>query len=134
LILGAIFEIATVPLIIEWCTLIHKCSHRDNQISHVRRAKRFKNLKNLDDELSIMLVNKKHEQCYVCKLLKLVLILPIATASVESVFLRWIIWRINKGIKWVMAIWTIAWLYLLREFFNQKKDEVIINSIPKRES
>ena len=52
------------------------------------RDERFKNLKNLH-ELSVMLVSiKRHEQYYVVyKLFKLVLILPIATASVwESVF------------------------------------------------
>jgi len=53
----------------------------------VRRDERFKNLKNLR-ELSVMLVStKRHEQYYVVyKLLKLVLILPIATASVGRVF------------------------------------------------
>ena len=47
----------------------------------------FKILKNLR-ELSVMLVStKRHEQYYVVyKLLKLVLILPIATASVKRVF------------------------------------------------
>jgi len=56
-------------------------------ISHVRRDERFKNLKNLC-ELSVILVStKRHKQYYVVyKLLKLVLILPVATASVERVF------------------------------------------------
>ena len=56
-------------------------------ISHVRRDERFKNLKNLC-ELSVKLVDtEKDEQYYVLyKFLKLVLILPVATANVERIF------------------------------------------------
>ena len=55
-------------------------------ISHVRRDERFKNLKNLC-ELSVKLVDtEKDEQYYVVyKLLKLVLILPVATVSIERI-------------------------------------------------
>ena len=55
--------------------------------AHVRRDERFQNLKNLC-ELSVMLVEtEKHVQYYIVyKLLKFVLILPVATASVERVF------------------------------------------------
>ncbi|EAZ41678.1 hypothetical protein OsJ_26213 [Oryza sativa Japonica Group] len=51
------------------------------------RDERFKNVKNLV-ELSTMLVATKKHTAYefVYKLLKLVLILPVATASVERVF------------------------------------------------
>ena len=56
-------------------------------ISHVRRDERFKNLKNLC-ELSVKLVvTEKDEQYYILyKFLKLVLILPVATANVERIF------------------------------------------------
>ncbi|XP_052146816.1 uncharacterized protein LOC127765887 isoform X3 [Oryza glaberrima] len=56
-------------------------------INFVRRDERFKNVKNLV-ELSTMLVATKKHTAYelVYKLLKLVLILPVATASVERVF------------------------------------------------
>jgi hypothetical protein len=51
-----------------------------------KRDERFKNLKNLC-ELSVKLVETKNKQYYVVyKLLKLVLILSVATASVEKVF------------------------------------------------
>ena len=55
--------------------------------SHVRRDERFKNLKNLC-ELSVKLVDtEKDEQYYILyKFLKLVLILPVATANVERIF------------------------------------------------
>ena len=56
-------------------------------ITNVRRDERFKNLKSICD-LSVMLVEtNKHVQYFsVHKLLKLVLILPVATAQVERVF------------------------------------------------
>jgi hypothetical protein len=56
-------------------------------INFVRKDERFKNVKNLV-ELSTMLVATKKHTAYefVYKLLKLVLILPVATASVERVF------------------------------------------------
>nr|XP_051229180.1 uncharacterized protein LOC127346984 [Lolium perenne] len=59
----------------------------DMYITHVRRDERFKNLKNIV-ELSVMLVETNiHAQYFIVyKLLKLVLILPVATASVERVF------------------------------------------------
>jgi hypothetical protein len=63
--------------------------HISSLISHVRRDERFKNLENLCVcKLSVILVStKRHEQYYVVyELLKLVLILPVATASVERVF------------------------------------------------
>jgi hypothetical protein len=58
-------------------------------ISHVRRDERFKNLKKLC-ELSVKLVDtEKDEQYYVVyKLLKLVLILPVATAVLKECFIR----------------------------------------------
>jgi hypothetical protein len=53
----------------------------------MRRDKRFAEVKSLDD-LSIMLVQTdmhlRHDVVY--KLLKLVLVLPVATASVERIF------------------------------------------------
>ena len=56
-------------------------------LTEVRRDERFRKVKSLA-ELSIMLVNTKmhnrHDVVY--KLLKLVLVLPVATASVERIF------------------------------------------------
>ena len=88
-------------------------------ISHVPRDERFKNFKNLC-ELSVKLVDtEKDEQYYVVyKLLKLVLILPIWPLVLKVCFPPWIIWRTSKGTKWVMGMWTIAWLLLLRENFS----------------
>jgi hypothetical protein len=56
-------------------------------INDMRRDKRFRKVKDLG-ELSVMLVkiDKSHLYPFVYKLLKLVLVLPVATASVEWVF------------------------------------------------
>jgi len=98
-------------------------------ISHVRRDERFKNLKNLC-ELSVKLVNtQKDEQYYVVyKLLKLVLILPVATASVERVFstLNYVKnkQRNKMGDEYLNNCLVT---FNEREFFSQVKDEDIIN-------
>jgi hypothetical protein len=56
-------------------------------IHEMRTNKRFKKIKNLGD-LSVTLVKTERSTMYpyVYKLLKLVLVLPVATASVEKVF------------------------------------------------
>jgi len=98
-------------------------------ISHVRRDERFQNLKNLC-ELSVKLVNtQKDEQYYVVyKLLKLVLILPVATASVERVFstLNYVKnkQRNKMGDEYLNNCLVT---FNEREFFSQVKDEDIIN-------
>ena len=59
----------------------------DNFIDDMRSDDRFKSLNNLG-ELSTKLVETRKHDIYklVCLLLKLVLLLPVATASVEIVF------------------------------------------------
>jgi hypothetical protein len=56
-------------------------------IREMRTNKRFEKIKNLGD-LSVTLVKTERSTMYpyVYKLLKLVLVLPVATASVEKVF------------------------------------------------
>jgi hypothetical protein len=56
-------------------------------ICEMRTNKRFEKIKNLGD-LSVTLVKTERSTMYpyVYKLLKLVLVLPVATASVEKVF------------------------------------------------
>jgi len=102
-------------------------------ISHVRRDERFKNLKNLC-ELSVMLVStKRYEQYYVVyKLLKLVLILPVATASVERVFstMNYVKnkQRNKMGDEYLNNCLVT---FIEREFFSQVKDDDIINQFQK---
>ena len=96
-------------------------------ISHVRRDERFKNLKNLC-ELSVMLVStKRYEQYYVVyKLLKLVLILHVATASVERVFstMNYVKnkQRNKMGDEYLNNCLVT---FIEREFFSQVKDDII---------
>jgi hypothetical protein len=98
-------------------------------ISYVRRDERFKNFKNLC-ELSVKLVDtQKDEQFYVVyKLLKLVLILPIDTASVERVFSTLNFVK-NKQMNKMSDEYLNNCLVTFneRKFFIQVKDEDIIN-------
>jgi hypothetical protein len=59
----------------------------DNYIDDIKQDDRFKGLENIVD-LSVKLVQTKRHKVYdmVYELLKLVLLLPVATASVERVF------------------------------------------------
>jgi hypothetical protein len=98
-------------------------------ISHVRRDERFKDLKNLC-ELSVKLVDTEKDEQYhvVYKLLKLVLILPVATASVERVFstMNYVKnkQRNKMGDEYLNNCLVT---FIEREFFSQVKDEDIIN-------
>jgi hypothetical protein len=101
----------------------------DMYISHVRRDERFKNLKTLCD-LSVKIVEtNKHEQYYsVYKLLKLVLILPVATASVERVFSS--MNYVKNKLRNKMGddyLNNCLVTFVEREFFNQVRDEDVIN-------
>jgi hypothetical protein len=102
-------------------------------ISHVRIDERFKNLKNLC-ELSVTLVSTtRAEQYYVVyKLLKLVLILPVATASVERVFstMNYVKnkQRNRMGDEYLNNCLVT---FIEREFFSQVKDDDIINEFQK---
>jgi hypothetical protein len=105
----------------------------DMYITHVRRDERFKNLKNLC-ELSVMLVEtNKYEQYFaVYKLLKLVLVLPVATASVERVFssMNYVKNKLrNKMGDEYLNNCLVT--FIEREFFNQVKDEDVINIFQK---
>ena len=95
--------------------------------SHVRRDERFKNLKNLC-ELSVKLVETEKDEQYhvVHKLLKLVLILPIATASVVVSTINYVM---NKQRNKMDDEYLNNCLVTFneREFFSQVKDEDIIN-------
>jgi hypothetical protein len=101
----------------------------DIYISHMRKDGRFRNLKNLV-QLSVMLVEtNKHEQYFaVYKLLKLVLVLPVATTSVERVFssMNYVKNKLrNKMGDEYLNNYLVT--FVEREFFNQVKDEDVIN-------
>jgi hypothetical protein len=97
-------------------------------ISHVCRDERFKNLKNLC-EFSVKLVEtEKDEQYHVHKLLKLVLILPVATASVERVFSTMNFVKNKQRNKMGdQYLNNCLVTFIEREFFSQVKDQDIIN-------
>ena len=102
-------------------------------VANVRRDERFQNLKNLC-EISIMLVEtKKHEQYHIVyKLLMLVLILPVATTSVERIFYS-MSYAKNKlrnkmGDEYLNNCLVT---FVEREFFNQVKDEDVIKLFQK---
>jgi hypothetical protein len=98
-------------------------------ISHVRRDKRFKNLKNLCELLVKLVDTQKDEQYYVAyKLFKLVLILPVATASVQR-----LVFMINYVKNKQMNKMSDEYLnnclvtFTERKFFSEVKNEDIIN-------
>ena len=75
----------------------------DNYIDDVRQNDNFKGIGNLVD-LSVKLVETNRHTLYdmVYLLLKLVLLLPVATASVERVFSAMASVKTKKKISWVM--------------------------------
>ena len=96
---------------------------------NVRRDEGFKNLKNLL-ELSVKLVDtQKDEQYYVVyKILKLVLILPIATASVERVFsMMNYVQNKQRNKMGDEYLNNCLATFIENEFFSQVKDKDIIN-------
>jgi len=98
-------------------------------ISHVHKDERFKILKNLC-ELSVKLVDtQKDEQYYVLyRLLKLVLILPIATASVERVFsMMNYVQNKQRNKMGDEYLNNCLATFIENEFFSQVKDKDIIN-------
>ena len=98
-------------------------------VANVRRDERFQNLKNLC-ELSVMLVKTKKHEYYpiVYKLLKLVLVLPIATASVERVFsamdlvMNKLRNRVGKQLLYDCLV-----TFIERDVFMQVKDEALVS-------
>jgi hypothetical protein len=102
-------------------------------ISHVRMDKRFRSLKNLCELSVVMVESRKHEQYYIVyKLLKLVLILPVATASVERVFSS--MSYVKNQLRNKMGdeyLNNCLVTFVEREFFKQVKDEDVINLFQK---
>jgi hypothetical protein len=102
-------------------------------VANLRRDERFQNLKNLS-ELSVMLVKtKKHEQYHIVyKLLKLVLILPVATASVERMFssMSYLKNKLRNKMGDDYLNYCMV-TFVERDFFRQVKDEDIINLFQK---
>nr|XP_051184084.1 uncharacterized protein LOC127298197 [Lolium perenne] len=102
-------------------------------VANLHRDERFQNLKNLS-ELSVMLVKtKKHEQYHIVyKLLKLVLILPVATASVERMFssMSYLKNKLRNKMGDDYLNYCMV-TFVERDFFSQVKDEDIINRFQK---
>ncbi|XP_062213749.1 uncharacterized protein LOC133914723 [Phragmites australis] len=104
-----------------------------NYIADVRRDERFKDVKNLAD-LSIKLVETKKSGTFkvVYKLIKLVLILPVATASVERVFssMTYVKNKLrNKMRSQYMNDCLVT--FIERDFFLQVEDDAIIVAFQK---
>lgn len=101
--------------------------------TNVRRDERFKTLKNLCQLLVMLVETNKHEQYHIVyKLLKLVLILPVATASVERVFssMSYVKNKLrNKMDDEYLNNCLVT--FVERELFNQVKDEDVINLLQK---
>ncbi|KAG2589277.1 hypothetical protein PVAP13_5NG370481 [Panicum virgatum] len=100
-----------------------------NYINDVRNDGNFKNLRSLAD-LSMMLVKRDMVSRYdiVYKLLKLVLVLPVATAGVERIFSP--MNTIKNKLRSKMGhdfLNNCLTTFIEREFFLQAKDEDIIN-------
>ena len=81
----------------------------------------------------MLVKTEKHEQYYIVyKLLKLVLILPVATASVERVFSS--MSYVKNKLRNKMGddyLNNCLVTFVEREFFNQVKDEDVINRFQK---
>jgi hypothetical protein len=95
----------------------------------VRNDENFTNLRGLA-ELSMMLVKKDKAGRYniVYKLLKLVLVLPVATAGVERIFsvVNYVKNKLRNKM-WQDYFNNSLVTFIEREFFLQTKDENIIN-------
>ncbi|XBI02896.1 hypothetical protein VPH35_131392 [Triticum aestivum] len=102
-------------------------------ISHVRKDKRFSKLKSLCELPVLMVETRKNEQYYIVyKLLKLVLTLPVATASVERVFSS--MKYVKNSLRNKMGdeyLNNCLVTFVKREFFRQVKDEDVINLFQK---
>ena len=102
-------------------------------ISHVRKDKRFSKLKSLCELPVLMVETRKNEQYYIVyKLLKLVLTLPVATASVERVFSS--MKYVKNSLRNKMGdeyLNNCLVTFVEREFFRQVKDEDVINLFRK---
>ncbi|XP_062208934.1 uncharacterized protein LOC133910615 [Phragmites australis] len=104
-----------------------------NYIADVRRDERFKDVKNLTD-LSIKLVETKKSGTFevVYKLIKLVLILPVATASVERVFssMTYVKNKLRNKMRSQYMNDCLV-IFIERDFFLQVEDDAIIAAFQK---
>ena len=98
-------------------------------IADMRSDERFKNLRNIV-QLSVLLVETNKNMTYnlVYKLLKLVLTLPVATASVERVFssMTFVKNKLRNKMGNQMLNDCLV-TFVEKEFFLQVKDEVVIS-------
>jgi MinD-like ATPase involved in chromosome partitioning or flagellar assembly len=90
-------------------------------IGDMRRDERFKNLENIV-QLSVMLVDTNKGMTYnlVYKLLKLVLTLPVATASVERLFSSMTFVKNKLRNKMGNQLVNDFWLHLMRRSSSYK--------------
>ena len=100
----------------------------DNYIDDVQRDERFQGLENIVD-LSVKLVETKRHKVYdmVYLLLKLVLLLPVATASVERVFSALVIVKSKSRNKLGDTILDDCLLTFIERdiFFQVDEDDII---------
>ena len=109
--------------------MIHIPYQLTHFITDMRRDERFRKVKNIVD-LSIMLVETNKSVTYnlVYKLLKLVLILPVATASVERVFSSMTCVKNKLRNKMGNQLLNDCLVtFIEREFFFEVKDDVVIS-------
>jgi hypothetical protein len=66
------------------------------------------------------LVQTKRHKVYdlVYTLLKLVLLLPVATAGVERAFSAITFIKVSSEIRWVIAFWMTVYSHILSEMFS----------------
>src|SRR6185437_8306016 len=99
-------------------------------IDDMRKDEMFKGLNNLVD-LSIKLVETKRDEVYhwVCLLIKLVLLLPVATASVERIFSAMTFIKNKLRNKMGDSLLDDCLLtFIERDIFLQLSEEEIINT------
>jgi len=84
-------------------------------INELRNDDNFKNLRSLA-ELSMMLVKERKVSRYdiVYKLLKLVLLLPVATAGVEMIFSIMNFVKTSYEARWGRNFWMVAWSHSVK--------------------
>jgi len=102
----------------------------DNYIDDIRQDDRFKGLDNIID-LSVKLVETKRHKVYdmVYELLKLVLLLPVATASVERVFSAMVFVKIKIGNKMEDSLLGDCLVtFIERDIFFEIDEDNIINT------
>ena len=101
----------------------------DNFVADMRRDERYRTINNLGD-LSIKLVETKKHELYqhVYLLMKLVLILPVATASVERSFssMNYVKSRLRNSMGDQLLNDSLV-TFLEKDVFQQVSNEYVIN-------